>query len=198
MFEQTCPFILASASPRRKAFLRDLALSFTTRPAVIDETPHQGEAPESFARRMAREKAQALAANHPESCIIGADTVVTLEQRIFGKPETAAEAVTILKTLRNRSHEVITGVALIQRQRRIEHVFSVRTQVCFADFPDQLLRAYVASGDPMDKAGAYGIQTMGGLLVESIHGSYSNVVGLPMCQLIRELVDAELLLPKPE
>lgn len=182
MFLASCPLILASASPRRQAYLARLELPYRCVPATIDETPAGGEAPEAFARRMAAAKAGQVAAAHPGACVIGADTVVALDHQIFGKPRDQAEALTILRTLQGRTHAVITGLAVILNQRAISEVSATTTLVTFDDFDDQILQAYVDSGEPMDKAGAYGIQGRAGMFVEHLAGSFTGVMGLPVCE----------------
>jgi len=195
MFTACRPLILASASPRRQEFLQRLGLDFRVAPAHIDETPETGEAPEAFVRRMALTKAQHIARQHPESVVLGADTVVVLAGTIFGKPQDREEAFTILKRLQGRTHQVMTGFAVVSRQQAIEVIDAQTTQVAFDRFDDVVLRAYVDSGEPMDKAGAYGIQDRGAFLVRSITGSYSNVVGLPLNAVVQTLLRCGLAAP---
>lgn len=193
MFKQQTSFILASASPRRQEYLASPGISFETIPAIIDETPMAGESSAAFAIRMAQEKSQTVAQNNKNSCVIAADTVVTLGQNIFGKPTTVEEARTILRKLQGRAHKVITGVAVHHARKNIDESFPVETEVVFEQYSDAVIDAYIATGDPMDKAGGYGIQSYGGFLVKSINGSYSNVVGLPMSHLITTLLKHNLL-----
>jgi septum formation protein len=188
MFTACCPIILASASPRRQDFLSLLGLQHLTVPAEIDETPEIGEVAEAFALRMATAKAEQVAAAHPEACVIGADTVVALDQTIFGKPRNCREALTTLQTLQGLTHKVITGVAVIMQQRTIKEANSVTSLVTFDTFTEEVLQAYVDSGEPMDKAGAYAIQGKGTFLIRSITGSYSNVVGLPVNTVVQVLL----------
>jgi len=195
MFTACRPLILASASPRRQEFLQRLGLDFQVAPAHIDETPETGEAPETFVRRMALTKAQHIARQHPESVVLGADTVVVLAGTIFGKPQDREEAFRILKRLQGRTHQVMTGFAVVSRQQAIEVIDAHITQVAFDRFDDVVLRAYVDSGEPMDKAGAYGIQDRGAFLVRSITGSYSNVVGLPLNAVVQTLLRCGLAAP---
>ncbi len=192
MFKQHFPIILASNSPRRKAFLSSLGLDFTVVPATIDETPFPDEGPEQFSCRMAKTKAQAIAQTHPQCCVIAADTVVTIDNNILGKPQSPEQALSFLQKLRGKMHKVITGVSLIHPTNEL--LFSTCTQVWFAEYPDEILQSYVQSGDPMDKAGAYGIQSFGGFLIQSIKGGicypfynplfYKLTIGslLPRCQ----------------
>ena len=195
MFSNLFPLILASSSPRRREFLEQLGLEFTIEPAQIDETPLPAETPESFARRMALEKARALAGKFPTHGIIAADTVVALGGTIFGKPADSAEALAFLRQLQGRTHRVISGLALLLTAKNIEESLIATTSVTFDHFEDAILRAYVNSGDPLDKAGAYGIQGQGTFLVRSITGSYSNVVGLPVNQLLSLLFKHRLIAP---
>jgi len=195
MFTTRIPLILASSSPRRREFIEQLGLDFTIEPAHIDETPRPDEPPEYFARRMALGKARTLAAQYPRHGIIAADTVVALGGTIFGKPADSAEAFAYLKQLRGRTHRVITGLAVLLAASNIEESLIETTSVTFDHFEDSILKAYVNSGDPLDKAGAYGIQGQGTFLVRTITGSYSNVVGLPVNQLLGLLFRHQLIVP---
>ncbi|CAK8725204.1 dTTP/UTP pyrophosphatase [Candidatus Electrothrix aarhusensis] len=198
MFTTCKPLILASSSPRRQQFLTDFGLQFTALAADIDETPLNGEKPDAFARRMAEEKAEVIARQHRASWVIGADTVVTIEGRILGKPNDEAHALEILRSLQGKKHEVITGLALRCVQENCTESLSRTTEVKFADFSDAILSAYVQTGEPMDKAGAYGIQGKGGFLVRSITGSSSNVVGLPINTCINLLLHYKIIAPLQE
>jgi len=198
MFTTCKPLILASASPRRQQFLADLGLTFTALAADIDETPLDVEKPDAFALRMAEEKAETIAQQHPASWVIGADTVVTIEGRILGKPDDAAHALEILRSLQGKKHQVITGVALCCAQENCLESLNKTTEVKFADFSDAILSAYIATGEPMDKAGAYGIQGKGAFLVRSITGSCSNVIGLPISTFISLLLHYNVIVPLQE
>jgi len=195
MFTACCPLILASSSPRRQEFLSQLGLDYRVMPAIIDETPTPGESPECFARRMAATKAEQIATVFPESCVIGADTVVALDGSIFGKPRDRHEALTTLKILQGQTHQVITGFAVYMQQRSIEEVKTITTLVTFDTFSDDILQSYIDSEEPMDKAGAYGIQGKGTFLIQAITGSYSNVVGLPVNAIVQVLLRHHLLQP---
>ncbi len=173
--------VLASGSPRRRAFLEDLGLAFEARPADIDETPHAGEAPAFYVERLAREKAIAVrgAANE---IVIAADTTVVVDGDIVGKPTDDADATTILRRLSGRPHDVFTGIAVsICGEATTSRV--VRTTVVFADLSDEDIARYVATGEPHGKAGAYAIQGRGATLIRSIKGSVTNVTGLPVVEL---------------
>jgi len=185
--------ILASASPRRREYLARLGLEFSIVPADIDESCNPAESPRDFARRMAATKARAIAETNPAACILSADTVVALDGQIFGKPRSREEALMMLTTLQGRTHQVTTGFAIVAKNRNIDLLDAVTTQVTFGAFAEPILRAYVASNEPMDKAGAYGIQGIGSFLVHSISGSCSNVAGLPVHAVVRALLDQSLL-----
>jgi septum formation protein len=193
MFRINCPLILASASPRRKEYLNRLGLTYQVIPASIDETAEPGELPHRFAMRMAATKARQIAKTHHEACVIGADTVVALNQNIFGKPRDQQEAMAMLTALQGRTHEVTTGFAIVSSNQTIEEVDAVTTQVTFGTFAEATLQGYIDSGEPMDKAGAYGIQGIGSFLVQSLNGSCSNVVGLPIYALVQALLKHGLL-----
>ncbi len=187
MYRTCLPLVLASASPRRRRFLEQLGLAFTVEAADVAENAAAGEEPDAFVRRLALEKAQAVAARHPGEVVVAADTVVVLGGEILGKPGDAEAAVAMLLRLAGRSHAVWTGYAVYCAERRIEVVRAVRTGVRFVDFDRATALAYVATGEPLDKAGSYGIQGRGGCLIQRIDGSYSNVVGLPLAELLADL-----------
>lgn len=177
--------ILASASPRRQELLRNAAIPFLARPTNIPEVQRAGERPVEFAERMAREKAQAAELNSPRDVVLAADTVVVLDGQVLGKPEDAADASRMLRMLSGRTHDVITGVCL--RGGDFEDVRSELTAVRFLELGEAEISGYVASGEPMDKAGAYGIQGLASKWVPKIEGDYFNVVGLPVSLVWRML-----------
>jgi len=172
--------ILASASPRRKELLQGLGLVFEVMISHLPEHPEEGLPPQQIARKLARAKAEEVAGKLNDGIVIGADTLVVLDGEILGKPRDRREAAVILRHLSGRTHEVITGVTVIDtasgRTLQSEGV----TQVCFRELSDDEIEQYVSTGEPMDKAGAYGIQGKGILLIERIEGCYTNVVGLPL------------------
>ncbi len=173
--------ILASASPRRKELLSHFLSGFTIEPASGPETPPEHAAPEEIVKAIAAAKADEVAARHPEDLVIAADTIVELEGRILGKPADEADAFRMLRALSGREHRVYTGVAVrIGNTRLCE---AECTRVFFRELTDREIAAYIASGEPMDKAGAYGYQGLAGVFVERIEGDYFNVVGLPLCRL---------------
>lgn len=167
-----------------------LGLSFDTIPADVDETYEVGEEPGAHAQRLAREKVQAVAAAHPAAVVIGSDTVVVIDGDVLGKPRDAADAVRMLLRLRGRTHEVATGIAVASAGRLEAGV--ERVAVRFGAFDEAFAADYVATGEPMDKAGAYGIQGYGAALVEAIEGDYFAVMGLPIARMIRLLQRAGL------
>jgi len=179
------PVILASSSPRRKELLQFLQLPFTTVDANVDECVASHLNPEQVVRELALRKARAVAVNFPESCVIGSDTVVAIENQILGKPVDRNDACRMLKLLSGRTHCVHTGVALVQNDRIT--VFAEQTHVTFWDLQEEDLKTYLDSGEPFDKAGSYGIQGFGSLFVKKIDGDYFSVVGLPVSRLAREL-----------
>jgi len=198
LFKTKKELILASASPRRKNFLSGLGLPFRALAADLDETPYQDEPPEKFVRRMARAKAMAIASHHPGAVLLGADTVIDCQGQILGKPTDAAHALAMLKLLRETgTHRVITGFSLVCINEQIDLTQSSATMIHFASLPDAVLQAYVDSGEPMGKAGAYAIQENGGFLVREIHGSSTNVIGLPMHELIHLLLELQIIYTEP-
>ena len=187
--------ILASASPRRKEMLQDLGLDFEVLPANVDETVQPGESPQEFVQRAASEKAMDIAADHPDAWVLGADTIVVYEGDILGKPGDANDAIKVLKRLSGQMHRVFTGFCLQWKQDNFAVSHVIATEVYFASFSEETAHAYVYTGEPLDKAGAYGIQGRGGVLVEKINGSYSNVVGLPLAETIEELLHYGVIVP---
>jgi len=193
LFNSAEEIILASGSPRRHAYFKDLGLSFRVVPADIEEKKIPAETPVAYIERLAREKAESVAEKNPGNWIVAADTVVCLGDMVLEKPENEAAAVAMLLRLSGREHTVRTAVCLQNKAQGISEICSVSTVVVFWDVTEDMVRAYVQSGEPMDKAGSYGIQGKGAFLVREIHGSYSNVVGLPLCEFIGMLNRHELL-----
>lgn len=194
-FHTVAPLILASASPRRQRFLQELGLDFTVKPADVEEQHRPGEDPESFVLRLAADKARAVAGRNPQACILAADTIVVLDDAILGKPRDAAHAETMLAGMSGRWHEVWTGYCLCRARDGITVQRAVRTRVLFRPLTAALCRAYVLTGEPLDKAGAYGLQGRGAFLVERIDGSHSNVIGLPMAEVIEDLLRLGIITP---
>lgn len=183
MRESGVPIVLASTSPRRAQLLALLGLTFEVAPADIDETWRNGEAPAAHAERLAREKAALRA--RPDALVIGADTIVVIDGAILGKPADAADAAAMLRRLSGREHDVFTAVALAHGAQTASGVARTTVRVRALDAPT--IAAYVATGEPMDKAGAYGIQGFGAVLVEGIEGDYFTVMGLGLGLLVELL-----------
>ncbi len=176
--------VLASASPRRSECLRMFGLTFTVQPAEVPETVQREESPEAHVERLARDKAIAVASGRPGEFVLGGDTVVTLDGEILGKPSGPEEAEAMLFRLAGRTHRVASGLALALPSGDVRSGVST-TEVTFRQFSPEVARAYVATGEPLDKAGAYGIQGLGAVLVTEIRGDYYCVVGLPVALLMR-------------
>ena len=176
--------VLASASPRRKQLLEMLRLPITVQPSDVQEIPLPRETPAAYSRRLARDKARAV----PGAYVLGADTIVVLDEHILEKPRDAEDAVRMLTALQGRTHTVITSICLIAHG--VEHEAADNTLVTFREADEAFLRAYVATGEPLDKAGAYGIQGWGAALVERIDGDFFGVLGLPVRLVLKLLADA--------
>jgi septum formation protein len=181
--------ILASASPRRAELLRNAAIAFTIEPAHVPEQPAAREGPADYVQRLAHDKARAVVARHPQSAVLGADTIVVVDEHLLEKPTDQADAERMLRLLSGRAHQVITGVCLLAPG--FEQTESESTQVVFSPLSEREIAAYVGSGEPIDKAGAYAIQGMASRWVERIEGCYFNVVGLPVPRVYRLLRAAE-------
>ncbi len=175
--------VLASASPRRRELLEQLGFSFSVQVSEIDETPLSDELPEMLVKRLATEKAKAVSV--PGKVVVAADTVVAVDGEVLGKPKDAADAVQMLKKLSGRSHYVYTGFCVFDGVKTVSE--TVATEVVFVTMSDAEITRYVAGGEPMDKAGAYGIQGGAARYIAGIHGDYYNVVGLPLCRLVTVL-----------
>ncbi len=176
--------ILASTSPRRAELLKSAGLAFKVVRPNADEKLHAGETPVEYAVRTAREKAESLSVP-PNAVVLGADTVVAADGHILGKPADNDDARAMLRLLSGKMHEVITGVCLRSSEKTV--CFHTATAVLFRNLSEEAIAAYVATGDPLDKAGAYAIQNGAAGMVRRIDGSYSNVVGLPLCEVIEAL-----------
>jgi len=177
-----CRVVLASASPRRRDLLDLIGIAHEVRPANIDETMRPRETPRRYAERLAREKASAIATRDPDLITIGADTVVVINRKVLGKPADATDAARMLRMLSGREHTVITAVA-VSRGRKLRSAIE-EVRVKFRRLRDDEIDAYIAMGEPMDKAGAYGIQGYGATIVERIEGDYFAVMGLPLVRLV--------------
>ena len=202
--------VLASASPRRQELLRNAGISFAVQPADVNETPLKDEAPRECAERLAREKALTVWRSRPHDAVLGADTIVVVDETILGKPVDAEDAARMLRMLSGREHRVITGVCLVKpvlgtqcpepsrtsragdenRNGKL-HLGSETTLVTMSEISDREILDYVATGEPMDKAGAYAIQGIASRWIPRIEGDYSNVVGLPVALVYRMLGDSK-------
>ena len=186
------PLILASNSPRRKDLLKQIGVDFSIDPADVDERVLPNESPEGYAVRVALEKARVSAARAGAGIVIAADTIVVLNDEILGKPRDAEDAVRMLMLLSGKAHSVITGLAVMDAATGRALTRTSLTRVWFRSLSQQEIASYVATGEPLDKAGAYGIQERGAVFVERVDGCYFNVVGLPLSLLMGLLRDMDI------
>jgi len=198
--------VLASASPRRQELLRAAGIAITVQPTNIPEVPLDGETPKVFAERLAREKAWAIFKQKPNDFVLGADTVVVVAKEILGKPTSAADAARMLRLLSGRTHQVTTGVCLMGPRQAaslegnaggkgeaLGDTRSETTLVTMNEFSDDEIQGYIATGEPMDKAGAYAIQGMASRWIPKVEGDYSNVAGLPIALVYRMLREHKVI-----
>lgn len=188
--------VLASASPRRRELLLSAGLAFEIIPSDVDESVEAPKPPHDLVMGWAQEKALAVAGLRSTSWILAADTVVVLDGRVFGKPADAVEAIRMLRTLSGRTHEVFTGVCLVHREKAVRRLQWVSSRVSFKTLTEAEILAYIATGDPLDKAGSYGIQGVGAFLIRSVEGSYTNVVGLPLAETLDLLMEYRVVAPR--
>lgn len=188
--EEKYHFILASHSPRRKNLLKLLGFPFRVIPGGMEDRATPVKSPREFVEKNALVKAKAVAANHSGEWVLGADTVVVFNDEMLGKPEDEAEALNMLLLLSGETHTVFTGVSLINRERGYLQTLYDMTRVTFNNFSREEAMAYVSTGEPGDKAGAYGAQGAGSALIERIEGSYTNVIGLPLSLTVDMLKEA--------
>jgi len=179
--------ILASASPRRQELLSLLGIQLEIIPSKIEENFWAGESPEEHVTRLARAKAEDIANQYPGRWILAADTVVEIDGRVLGKPRDRAEAEEMLKLLSQREHRVLTGYCLLNSSVPNKKERRVTTRVKFKSLSEEEIRWYVNTGEPFDKAGGYAVQGMAAFMVEKVQGSYTNVVGLPLCEVVEDL-----------
>jgi len=179
--------ILASDSPRRSELLKKIGVEFEVVPSRLAELPALDELPNSYVARMALEKALDVASSYADHLVLAGDTVVSIDDRILGKPRSTRDAEAMLMSLSGRWHEVWTGVAFVCLSRRAEHVRAFRSEVRFRVLNPDQIEEYVSTGEPMDKAGAYAIQGGAGKFVAQVKGSYHNVIGLPTLEVTRML-----------
>jgi septum formation protein len=187
------PFILASASPRRQELLRSVGLKFKTVPAHINENYLAGESPRQHVKRLSRDKAMVIAGKYPESWVLGADTIVVIDGLILGKPKNKTQAREMLQNLSGREHKVFTGFTIAHVAAAIYQTKVIQSAVRFKTISPKEMDWYVSCDEPYDKAGGYAVQGRGAYFIKSIRGSYTNVIGLPLCEVLEELKKFETI-----
>ncbi len=185
--------ILASKSPRRKYLLEQAGISFKVIPSDIDETADTMSSPQIYVKLLSEAKAEAVSKQYPGKWVIGADTIVVKDGKILGKPVSKADARKMLNTLSGQIHKVFTGYTICCKKKGKKFSETVTTEVLFKELTDDEIEWYIHTSEPFDKAGAYAIQGLGTFLVKSINGSYTNVVGLPVCEVIEFLIREKVL-----
>lgn len=187
------PLILASSSPRRRELLTAIGVPFRVIPSEIPENVSPGEDPISHVKRLSRAKAEHVGKKYPGTWILGADTIVVIDGIVLGKPSDAQEAAGMLSRLAGRRHEVFTGYSILNSDRPEQELLRcVRSVVTIRRMTEREIKAYIETGEPMDKAGSYAIQGVGSAIVKRVQGSYTNVVGLPLCEVARDLQQLEV------
>ena len=189
------PLLLASASPRRQRLLASIGIDCPAHPAAIDESRRPSESGENYVRRLAEAKAQAVAESFPESFVLAADTAVCQGRQVLGKPSSPQEAERTLASLAGKTHRVLTGYYLTQKTTQLNIAGCVASRVRFAAWDTDTLSAYASCGEPLDKAGAYGIQGAGAFLAASISGSSTNVIGLPLAEIVSLFLSLGIIVP---
>ncbi len=187
MTQSKLPLILASASPRRRELLQLAGIPLEVIPSRADERFLPGESPEEHVRRVARAKAMDVGRQHPGRWVLGADTVVAIDGKILGKPGGSSEAEEMLRDLSQREHRVLTGFCILRYPSPGEREGTIISRVKFKPLSEEEIRWYIHTGEPFDKAGGYAIQGKAAFMVEEVHGSYTNVVGLPLCEVVEAL-----------
>lgn len=180
-------FILASASPRRQELLHSVGLKFKIIPAHVNEDYREGESPKEHVKRLALDKARAIAHKYPESLVLGADTIVVIDDMILGKPKSKSQARKMLEQLSGRAHKVFTGFTLSHTASRFIKTKVIQSAVQFKKISPEEMEWYISCDEPYDKAGGYAVQGKGASFIKSIRGSYTNVIGLPLCEVLEEL-----------
>ncbi|MFO7818038.1 MAG: Maf family protein [Thermodesulfobacteriota bacterium] len=195
-FRSVKRLVLASASPRRQMLLTSLGISFFVRPSQIKEPPPRpDQKPEDYVLEMAEIKARDVQKKEKDSIVLGADTSVVLGEKIMGKPDDADHALDMLSSLSGREHRVISGVFIADCPKGADKFFTTATTVRMNNFPPEILKAYIATGETADKAGAYAMQGSGSFLVDNITGSYTNVIGLPLSRTVSQLLKLGCITP---
>ena len=190
---ENSPLILASKSPRRRYLLEQAGLKFSVMPSNIDETKIPLSSPETYVRILSEAKADSVSQKYPDKWIIGADTIVLSNGKILGKPQSEDDARIMLEQLSGQTHQVLTGYAIVCRAKNRKFSATVKTDVLFKHLTDKEIQWYIQTKEPFGKAGSYAIQGIGSFLVKSICGSYTNVVGLPVCEVIEFLIKEEII-----
>ena len=191
--------ILASASPRRQELLTAAGLNFQIIPAHVNEAYRKGETPRSHVQRLACDKAAAIAKKYPESWVLGADTIVVIDDMILGKPKNKKQARQMMERLSGRFHKVFTGFAVVCKAAQLQKTKIIQTSVQFKKINQQEMEWYVSCSEPYDKAGGYAAQGRGACFIKSLRGSYTNVIGLPVCEVMEELEKlGAIQLPPPQ
>jgi septum formation protein len=192
-FSSTAKFILASASPRRQELLRSVGLKFKTVPAHVNEDHIRGESPRQHVRRLAQEKALLISRKHPQAWVLGADTIVVIDGLILGKPKNKTQAREMLERLSGRRHTVFTGFTLANNAAGLIKTKVVQSAVRFKKISAGEMEWYISSAEPYDKAGGYAMQGKGAYFIKSIRGSYTNVIGLPLGEVLETLKKLEAI-----
>ncbi len=178
--------ILASASPRRKQLLSSVGLKFKTVPAHVNEDYLRGETPKQHVRRLAQSKAKIISEKYPDAWVLGADTIVVIDGQILGKPENKAQAKKMLQKLSGRTHKVYTAFTITRAASSISRTHVIQSAVSFKNISPDEIKWYISSKEPYDKAGGYAAQGKGASFIKSVRGSYTNVIGLPLCEVLEE------------
>jgi len=187
------PFILASVSPRRQELLRSVGMKFKIIPAHVNEEYLDGESPRQHVRRLSRNKTMAIAQKNPDAWVLGADTIVVIDDLILGKPKNKKQAREMLERLSGREHNVFTGFTLAHVTTKVYKTKVVQSAVRFKKISPEEMKWYVNCDEPYDKAGGYAVQGKGASFIKSIRGSYTNVIGLPLCEVLEELKNLKTL-----
>jgi septum formation protein len=186
-------FILASASPRRQELLRSVGLKFKTIPPHINENYLAGESPRQHVKRLSSEKATVIAKKYPEAWVLGADTIVVIDGLILGKPKNKTQALRMLRKLSGREHKVFTGFTIAHADAKIYQTKVIQSAVQFKTISPREMKWYVSCDEPYDKAGGYAVQGKGAYFIQSIRGSYTNVIGLPLCEVLEAFKNIEAI-----
>jgi len=186
-------FILASASPRRKDLLRSAGMKFKIIPAHVNEDYIEGESPRRHVQRLARDKADSIAQKYPDAWVLGADTIVVIDGMILGKPKNKKQAREMLEKLSGRKHTVFTGFTLLHASSKVIKTKVVQSTVQFKTISPEEMEWYVNSDEPYDKAGGYAVQGKGACFIKAINGSYTNVIGLPLCEVREEMIKLDVI-----